>query len=256
MKVSQFQEGVAYAEENFSNDRASHLQIDKQVIKGRLDLTGKKVLDFGAGMGGMSLWYASNWQCDVLGVDIDEQYVKIAQHIRDQHHAHNVKFEKRDVLVNPLDEKFDFIFMNDVVQHIEAQRLRLILRLLKKMLTDDGKIFISYPPWQSPYASHLMPAIRIPWCQYLPDRLLQKMVQKNNQEIVGKAGNIWSVYQGLNKLTHSKLHDIVNSIDLKVAFRKTHSILNRINIFSDWNWNIFPFHYLITKEFIILSKKS
>ena len=34
--------------------------------------------DFGSGMGGMSLWYAKNWNCSVKGVDIDGFHVNVA----------------------------------------------------------------------------------------------------------------------------------------------------------------------------------
>lgn len=66
-----YQEGLAYAEDNFRNENAPHLKIDKQLIRATFDLNGKKILDFGCGIGGiMTLWYASNWDCDVLGLNL------------------------------------------------------------------------------------------------------------------------------------------------------------------------------------------
>jgi len=69
MTDEQFQEGVAYSEDNFQNDNAPHLRIDKMLIKEMFDLKGKRILDFGCGMGGMSLWYATNWDCNVYGLE-------------------------------------------------------------------------------------------------------------------------------------------------------------------------------------------
>ena len=66
-----YQEGIQYAEQNFLDESANHLKVDKALIREKFDLSGKRVLDFGCGMGGMSLWYAKNWDCEVLGLDID-----------------------------------------------------------------------------------------------------------------------------------------------------------------------------------------
>ena len=56
MTPEQFTEGIAYSEDNFQNDQAAHLKVDKVLIREKFDLDGKRILDFGCGMGGMSLW--------------------------------------------------------------------------------------------------------------------------------------------------------------------------------------------------------
>ena len=62
-------QGMGYAEDNYLNDDASHLIVDKQLIPTLMDLNGKRIIDFGCGMGGMTLWYASKWDCEIYGVD-------------------------------------------------------------------------------------------------------------------------------------------------------------------------------------------
>lgn len=42
MTDEQFKDGVRYAEDNFMNNRAPHLHVDKKLIKENFDLTGKK----------------------------------------------------------------------------------------------------------------------------------------------------------------------------------------------------------------------
>jgi SAM-dependent methyltransferase len=252
---TQFKEGVAYAVDNFINDHASHLKIDKQLISSQFDLNGKKILDFGCGMGGMSLWYADNFDCEVYALDIDAHHIKIANHIKSKYKIQNVIFDKRNILDTPLEEqeKFDYIFLNDVAEHIELSILEAIFRQLKNGLTDSGKIFVTFPPWKSPYASHVVHAVKIPWCQFLPEKVLMNLLEKNNLQIVGEEeSDLISAYKGLNHLTYKKLLPVIQKAGLKVIDRKTHCILNKVPSLQKINFNVFPLDYLITKEFVLL----
>ena len=258
MTEEQFKEGIAYSEDNFRNDDAPHLKVDKTLIKAMIDLNGKKVLDFGCGMGGMSMWYATNWDCQVYGLDIDGHHIQIANHLKEKHHAYNLRFEKRNILEDPLqkEEQFDYIFLNDVAEHIALPVLSQIFQQLSKSLTANGKILVTYPPWKSPYASHVYHVVKIPWCQFLPQKMLLSMIEKNNVQLVGEEeSDLVAAYLGLNHLTHRKLMDIVENSGLKPVFRKSHCILNRIPGLKNININFFPFDFLVTKEFLLLEGK-
>lgn len=259
MTQEQFEEGVLYAEDNFRNDNAPHLAIDKKLIKEKFDLTGKKVLDFGCGMGGMSLWYADNWDCEVYGLDIDGHHIKISKTLQEKLGIKNVKFEKRNILDTPLseDEKFDYVFLNDVAEHIQFPILEKIFQQLAKALTPQGKIFVTYPPWKSPYASHVTHVVKIPWCQYLPKKVIHNLIEKNNIQIVGEEeSDLLQAYYGLNHLTHNKLIDVLKTSGLQPVYRKSHCILNRLPGLKNTNINFFPFDFLVTKEFLLLQNSK
>jgi len=257
MTKDQFIEGVAYSEDNFQNENADHLKVDKRLIREKFDLTGKKILDFGCGMGGMSLWYATNWDCTVYALDIDKHHIEICQHIKEKYNIENVTFSKRNILEDHLqaDEKFDFVFLNDVAEHIDFPILEEIFQRLSDCLTPDGKIFVTYPPWKSPYASHVVHAVKVPWCQFLPDGILQNMIKKNNLTIVGeRESDLVEAYAGLNHLTHKKLMKVVNKANLKVVWRKNHCLLNRFSPLAEMNFSFFPLDFLVTKEFLLLER--
>jgi len=255
MTQEQLLEGLAYAEDNFRNDDAPHLKVDKALIRQKFDLTGKQILDFGCGMGGMSLWYAQNWDCQVHGVDIDAHHVDIANRLRDKHAVGNVRFEVRNVLDRPLDDTYDYVFMNDVAEHIQLDILEQILRHLADRLRPGGQIFITYPPWKSPYASHVTHAVGIPWCQFLPEGFLLKLIEKNNQVLVGEEeSDLVAAYKGLNHLTHEKLTGVTRRAGLRPVYRKSHCLLNKIGPLRNVNFNFFPFDFLVTKEFLLLEK--
>ncbi|MEQ8361816.1 MAG: class I SAM-dependent methyltransferase [Cyclobacteriaceae bacterium] len=246
-----FNEGVIYAERAFLSKK-NHLNIDKEVIIKNIDLDGKDILDFGCGMGGMSTWYAQNWNCNVLGIDIDQFHIDVAQHIKRKYDVQNVSFECQDILTYPNERKFDLIVMNDVAEHIEINTLELIMASLKERLKRGGKILITYPPWHGPYASHLHHDIKILWSQFIPKPILHRLIVKNNRQLVGKE-DLMTMYYSLNHLTHDKLMRIMRKIRMKKIFRKSHSIISRL-----WNINarIFPFYFLITKELVIFTRDS
>ena len=248
-------EGIEYAEDNLQNDEASHLKVDKALIPKLMDLDGKRIIDFGCGMGGMTLWYAKNWDCEIYGVDIDHHHITVAEHLKNKHQISNVHFEQRNIVEEPLAGKFDYIFLNDVVEHIREDYLVNIFQQLSKALGPKGRIFISYPPWKSPYASHLNHVIKIPWVQFLPKGMVDQLIEKHNHPIVGDLeGDLREAYDGLNHMTHQKLMGIMNQTDLKLVYRKSHWILNRLSAFENINLRFFPFNFLITKEFALFEK--
>ncbi len=140
MTQTMYEEGLAYAESNFLDENAAHLHVDKRLIREKFNMDGKRVLDFGCGMGGMSLWYATNFKCEVHGIDIDRHHVKIANDLKAKHLAKNVNFEVRNVLDQPLEGKYDFIILSEVIEHLRDPRE--IMLGLKNMLKPQGKFFI------------------------------------------------------------------------------------------------------------------
>ena len=251
MTEKQQLEGLKYAENAFRGT-SSHLNLDKKLITENFDFNGKKILDFGCGMGGMTLWYAQNWNCEVVGMDIDPNHIEIAKKLQAKYEVKNVSFELRNVLENPIEEKFDFIILNDVAEHIPLEILEQIIMQLKKCLHPTGGIFVSYPPWEGPYASHLNHDIALPWCQFLPDFMLRKMMEKRNRVLVGTK-TLMQEYDELNHLNHTKLSKISKKADLKISFRKSHCKLNKTSVFSNINFNKLFFKYLVTKELILLT---
>lgn len=251
MDTKQFKNGIKYSEEYFNNP----LIIDKQIINKRYNLDNKEILDFGCGMGGLSCWYAKTWNCNVHAIDIDSHHIEIANYMKNKYNLKNIIFEKIDISEIPLKKKYDYIFLNDVAEHIKLSFLENFLIQFSKHLNTNAKIFITYPPWKSPYASHLNSIIRIPWCQFLPQKLLLNLIKKRDKTIVGEIeSNYFEAYKGLNHLTHKKITHLIKKTNLNVSFRKNHCILNKIPLLKNINFTLPPFNFIITKEFIELEK--
>jgi 2-polyprenyl-3-methyl-5-hydroxy-6-metoxy-1,4-benzoquinol methylase len=248
---------MEYAESNFLHDNAKHLHVDKSYIRENFNLNGKLVLDFGCGMGGMSLWYARNWSCRVHGADIDGFHIDVANALKAKYQQENVTFLKRDILDQPLTGRYDYIFMNDVAEHIPYPALQAILKQLTSCLAPGGRIFISYPPWEGPYASHVTRVTRLPWSQYLPDSILMQWIERKNMQLTGEhESDLVSAYKGLNHLTHWRLTQLTERAGLHMERRLSHSLLRKIPGFKRSSPNYFPFKFLISKEIVVFKSTA
>ena len=255
MNAAQLQEGLAYAEVNFTSTNGFS-KLDKELIKKNFDLRGKDVLDFGCGMGHMSIWFAQELGAHVDGVDIDENHITVAKEFNKKHQVPGVSFNLRNIIADPIEKQYDFIFLNDVIEHIRIDWIQNVLDvLILNNLKKGGIIFFSYPPWEGPHASHLRPATKIPWIQFFPNKFVINLLKKRNQQLVGKH-DLLTEYLELNHMSHRKLSRLLSKYKLKQIFRKSHTKLNRIPVLKDINFNVFPFTFIVTKELIAFKKAA
>lgn len=250
---SLLKEGLAYAEKNFLS-KDSHLFLDKEVLKRHFDLEGKSVLDFGCGMGNTSLWLAKEMGAQVDGFDLDPNHIAVAQELNRKFDISGVRFELRNIIESPINKQYDFIMLNDVIEHIKEAWIPNILDILiSQNLKKGGVIFFSYPPWEGPHASHLQRAIKIPWIQFFPQRYVYTLIQQNNRKLVGSK-DLMTEYMELNHMTHKKLMHYMKPFGLRRIFRYSHTKFNHLSMLKDANLSFFPFNYIITKELIAFRK--
>lgn len=246
-------EGMQYAEKNFLS-ADSHLYLDKEILKKNFDLKDKEVLDFGCGMGNTSLWLASEMGAKVDGFDLDPNHIMVAMELNRRYNIKGVNFELRNIIESPIDKVYDFIVLNDVIEHIKEEWIPLILdTLIKRNLKEGGVIFFSYPPWEGPHASHLQRAIKIPWIQFFPQKYVHSLIQQNNRKLVGKK-DLMTEYMELNHMTHRKLMNFLRPFRIKQIYRYSHTKLNTLSLLKQTQLNFFPFNYVVTKELIAFRK--
>lgn len=254
LDASLLKEGLAYAEKNFLT-RNSHLSLDKEVLEKHFDLRGKDVMDFGCGMGNTSLWLAREMGARVDGFDLDRNHITVAMELNRKFRVPGVRFEVRNILESPVDRTYDFIMLNDVIEHIREEWIPSIFdSLISRNLKKDGVIFISYPPWEGPHASHLQYAIKIPWIQFFPQKYVYTLIEQNNRKLVGSK-DLMTEYRDLNHMTHKKLMSYLKPFPLRQVFRYSHTKLNQFPLLREASFNFFPFNYIITKELIAFRKK-
>ena len=129
---------------------------------------GKRVLDFGCGEAGKSIYYAGLGAKQVVGVDIVAEYEERAMRFARKHDCSNFQFICSDVTSLPvLPDQFDTIIMNDFMEHVSEPEKTL--RETMRILRPGGRAFINFPPYYHPFGAHLQDEIGVPWVHVLFD---------------------------------------------------------------------------------------
>ena len=99
-------------------------------------LIGNKILDFGCGPGTFTGYFHSKG-FKVIGVDFSNKMLKIAKNL-----FPDIRFVKKDIINYKSKEKFDGIFVKNVLFHIPKEDIDSVFENIKAMLKDDGKLCI------------------------------------------------------------------------------------------------------------------
>ena len=100
---------------------------------------GARILDVGAGTGNVSIAAAHRFgDCNIVGVDIDEEALELARHKAAEHTLDNVEFEAGNALDLPYgDDAFDAVLANQVVGGPAAQ-LKMLSEMLRVVRPEGG----------------------------------------------------------------------------------------------------------------------
>ena len=106
-----------------------------------------KILDIGCGAGTIALYLASKGN-DVLGIDISKNAIVSANESKKLIGLKNVTFKKMHFPDETPEEKFDFIILTEVIEHLENDELAL--KKIFSLLKSNGMVLISTPSKNAP----------------------------------------------------------------------------------------------------------
>lgn len=158
-----------------------HLELE-QILSTCAKNRTMKCLDIGCGTGTVALYmaYRLMGRGKVKGVDIKDGRLKCARE-RKRLMTENLgkkvdcDFIKSDVLSIPSDEKYDLIFLEETLHHLEP-RMRQISKI-KELLADDGFLIISEV---NPYNF----AMQISLLKKRGLKTIEKRIEKDGSEYV------------------------------------------------------------------------
>lgn len=150
-----------------------------------VNLRDAAVLEVGCGDGGCGAAFAAAG-CRVTMIDIEPRLAASAQRHNEIEGIH------ARVLVGDITDQdaevfregpFDLVLFRDVIEHLSdpARALRLVRRVLR----DDGRVFVIFPPYYSAFGAHqqilprkrimFLPYNRLPYLQLLPDAAFRRL---------------------------------------------------------------------------------
>jgi cyclopropane-fatty-acyl-phospholipid synthase len=145
---SDLQYSCAYFEN--SNASLEEAQLaKKRHIAGKLLLKpGLKVLDIGSGWGGLGLHLARSAKVSVVGINLSDEQVKIAQQ---RAAAEGLPCDFRIQDYRKVSEKFDRIVSVGMFEHVGKRHYDEFLQKCRDLLTDDGVMLLhTVGRWSGP----------------------------------------------------------------------------------------------------------
>lgn len=178
-------------------------------------IEGKRVLDFGCGLGWQSVALARRGAARVVGVEINPAWRKEARALAEQAGvADRVEFVER--IGEGVRGQFDIAFSQSSFEHFGDPVA--ILNEMKSALRPGGSLFITfYGPWLSPYGAHMHFFTKVPWVNlWFSEKTVLKVRSRFRDD---GATRYEEITGGLNKMTVAKFERIAAESGLEVRYR-------------------------------------
>ncbi len=200
----------------------------------------KVVLDMGCGAAGKSLYYASLGAKKVVGMDIIDTYSKEAMALAEEIGLfEKFEFIAGDAAKIKMDQQFDTIIMNDFMEH--TQNPEQTLRNAISLLSEGGRIYLNFPPYNHPFGAHLSDAVGLPWVHtFFSDktlieayRHLVKDLPDGEERIsfrISKRPSGEEYFSYINKMTLKKFKAILKNLGMSPIYYEEVALRSMLKI--------------------------
>ncbi|TVQ10572.1 MAG: methyltransferase domain-containing protein [Leptolyngbya sp. DLM2.Bin27] len=189
-------------------------------LRRHVNLAGLRVGDFGCHQGGVLQVLRED--CAIgsgVGFDLNRQAIATSPLQADD----NFYLQEQDILTfDPQDYPFDLVLFRDSLEHIPSYFEALAKA--KACLPLGGHIFVSFPPYYSPFGGHQQYANNsfklCPYVHYLPSKLFFGLIQCEDNAYMSAAASkadLRSIRK--TRLTLGKLEKAARRLGLAVAAR-------------------------------------
>lgn len=137
------------------------------------DFTGKRVIDFGCGRGGMVQRVMEAGAASATGIELNADYIAFAQQKVASQWDGRAEFILGDIREMVV-EQADIIVSSDTFEHVMS--LPDTLAAVVNACKPGGELFIGFSPlWHSPYGHHRFIAPRRPWAHLPNEKFLARL---------------------------------------------------------------------------------
>jgi 2-polyprenyl-3-methyl-5-hydroxy-6-metoxy-1,4-benzoquinol methylase len=160
----------------------------------------------------------------LVGTDIAEDRLEYARELSNTCGIKTIEYTNHDVITNePTEEwigKFDIALLRDVIEHLDDEKQALVN--IKKMLKPGGILYVTFPPYYSPFGGHqqllLNKISKIPFVHLLPKFIFNKLIKDGRAADVIEVQRIKEIRMTTSKFRKASLDSGYRILDEKLFF--------------------------------------
>ena len=190
------------------------LVIDKKAFK-----PDYKVCEIGSAEGGVLHAFSLAGSGHSLGTDIALDRIEVGAKITDltgldvEYSAHDILF---DEIPAKWQQEFDLVLLRDVIEHLDDTQLALTN--IKKVIKPGGHLFVTFPPYNSPYGGHQHTvagnfASKMPYIHLLPKSIFHNMISSGRPQDIEEVRRLEHIRMNAKKFSDAARnsgYEIVN----------------------------------------------
>ncbi len=159
---------------------------------------GLSVVEIGCGEGGNLSAFVKCGASFALGTDIVDVRLKTASRIAELL-GQKITYQLHDIIRQDLDPEwlgqFDVAIMRDVIEHLDDSEAAL--KNIKKLLKPKGVLFVTFPPYHSPFGGHQHIVKnfwgKFPYIHLLPDGIFHKLISTGRENDIGEVKRLQQI---------------------------------------------------------------
>lgn len=152
-------------------------------------IRGASIIEIGSAEGGNLCAMAERGAAELIGTDIAEVRLESARRIAEVLKL-EIPYSSNDIIyqAQPPEWKdhFDLALLRDVIEHLDDAETAL--RNIRKLLKPGGYLYVTFPPWYSPFGGHQQLLMnrpgKLPFLHYLPKPLFTKAIASGRPDDV------------------------------------------------------------------------
>ena len=156
------------------------------------------VMEIGSAEGGALAAFVEAGARNAIGTDISLPRLEAGKKIAGMLDI-PIEFTSHDIINNEPDEKWlessDLVLLRDVIEHLDDTNIAL--RNIKKILKPGAFLFVTFPPYYSPYGGHQHTVAnkpgKLPYIHLLPDFIFHKFIASGRENDIGEVKRLKTI---------------------------------------------------------------
>jgi SAM-dependent methyltransferase len=181
---------------------------------------GYNVAEVGSAEGGVLASFIDAGATKCLGTDIAEvrlekgRYIAGIGGIEAKYFSHDIVNEEPSA---EWQNDYDLVLLRDVIEHLDDTAAAL--KNIRMMMKPGGKLFVTFPPFHSPYGGHQHTVKstggKLPYIHLLPKKIFNKLIEKGQKPDIAEANRIYRI-----RLTIPKFEKAAKEAGLSVVLKE------------------------------------